>query len=138
MRDIKFRGFCKRKKRWIYGDLSQLNNFNQPSIVEGIYHVDGAEYNMNESEVEEESIGQYTGLEDKNSKEIYEGDIVRFTWHSVLCSSEKPIDRRYEVVYIDGGFRQADTYGAIGNWYKWDEVEIIGNIYENPELLEEK
>jgi len=72
-------------------------------------------------------IMQYTGLKDKNGKEIYEGDIVK-----------KENNKLYQIKYKEFGFQAIDNLGQ--NWYltDWYKCEIIGNIYENPELLEKQ
>jgi uncharacterized phage protein (TIGR01671 family) len=75
-------------------------------------------------------IQQYTGLLDKNGKEIYEGDIVKLFNDS---------DELYEVVYncFDNdilGFL-LESYGGRGDWFDSRKREVIGNIYENSELL---
>lgn len=81
-------------------------------------------------------VMQYTGLKDKNGKEIYEGDIVR------LFGTEKPCS----VVFQDGMFVVKAPYHKEEwfdlNMFEHDErvitlYEVIGNIYENPELLKE-
>lgn len=64
------------------------------------------------------SLVQFTGLKDKNGKEIYEGDIL------------KQYDKTYEVYYINGHFMSCNEL-----WEENTRSEVIGNIYENPELL---
>jgi len=75
------------------------------------------------------SKDQYTGLKDKNDKEIYEGDIVKITHY-------KP---NYKVVFENGCFRLESRLirtNSLFILHNYLEIEIIGNIYENPELIE--
>ena len=76
------------------------------------------------------TIGQYTGLKDKNGKEIYEGDIVK------IIFKEKDIGK---VIYEHNGFtidvmNMNRTYGRVS--FVNNFMEVIGNIHDNPELLE--
>lgn len=78
---------------------------------------------------EKAPIMQFTGLTDKNGKEIYEGDVVKTVW-----VSNDPADEMIEVsevVYKDGAFYTDEYLLSETN----EATEIIGNIYENPELL---
>lgn len=132
MREIKFRGFSIGKKKWVYGNYNYT--FERGYLSQGYddvpprcYYIDTE---TNYYEVYSQSIGQYTGLKDRNGKEIYEGDIV------------KVHKGKYVVEYWTGQllvswFLKSTTSGdteymemaCIG------ESEVIGNIYENPELL---
>jgi len=67
---------------------------------------------------------QYTGMHDKNGKEIYEGDILK--------STQKNYCLRMQVRYDNGCFYPVGTFNILGWSEEW---EVIGNIYENPELL---
>lgn len=88
-------------------------------------------------DVERYIVQQFTGLEDKNGREIYEGDILRFY-------KNKSYQADYEVYWEKHGFslisakRDGDDFGVYTkdlHLFKGDEPEIIGNIFENPELL---
>lgn len=83
-------------------------------------------------------IEQCTGLKDKNGLLIYEGDIVKITG-DVLTIDPKYMDRLFKVIWADIGFcfemlNENDGLGFCECW----EYEIVGNLHENPELLERK
>ena len=126
-REIKFRGYMF--KSWEYGSYIKIIENNKRFDI--IFHEDDS-YTY----VYSESIGQFTGLYDKNGKEIYEGDIVIHFNHNEIIR---------EVIFMKGSFgywtgeefiSYASNYHFEWNdFYKSEKIEIIGNIYENPELL---
>ena len=126
MRELKFRAYIKPLKRYATGiDIIQ---FHKCCDVEGAGIWTVVTANEGIFEFDDIVIEQYTGLKDKNGKEIYEGDIV------------KAGGRIYEVAWFekDGGwfcFRENDSvYTPLYHL----KGEVIGNIHENPELLEEE
>lgn len=103
--------------RWIYGYLADENYINSPEL-EGEFLVD------------KDTVGQYIGIEDKNGKEIYEKDIV-------LIGRED----EYFVVEWDGDTARFVMNSEIltvdfDNYWGY-QVEVIGNVYENSDLLKE-
>lgn len=127
MRTIKFRGKSKRTGEWVYGDL--LRN------VEGAFAiVPPFELNSHNEcsnyEVEEATIGQFTNLYDKNIKEIYENDILK------MACADGTVEY-YRVVWHKAGFyldMRQYGYVPLGNIDR-ELIEVVGNIYETPELL---
>ena len=123
MREIKFRGISKNNNRWIYGFLSIDKN---SAKMEGFPHFISRASGYLPVEVVPKSVGQYTGLKDKNGVEIYEGDILSY------------FGFEYEVTFEESAFGWSED----GQFYAFaemaiDEIEktkIIGNIYENPKL----
>ena len=83
-----------------------------------------------EEELKSFEILGFTGLTDKNGKEIYEGDVVKSDW---LDDKQRILNA--EVVFSIGRFT---CRGLTYDLYKYPELEVIGNKFENPELLEEK
>lgn len=116
MREILFRG--KGNIEWVYGDLRHLND-GRVAIRK-----DGEIYPY---EVIPETVGQYTGLTDKNGKKIFEGDICK---HISNYSGNTVIS---VVTYTDGHFLAlVDEHSG---FELSEKLEIIGNIHDNPELL---
>ena len=130
MRDIKFRGKTgtTEGKKWVYGYLYKIKSFFSEDYQ---YFIKNE--HLQETSVDEDTIGQYTGSKDKNGKEIYEGDIVK-----VFTNKEWRIGK---IIYEHSGFtidvanNKELEYGRTSIIEKL--VEVIGNIYDNPELLEE-
>ena len=123
MRDIKFRGKTINGE-WVYGNLVQGNDDTGCCIIDYANHETDT-YSWNE--VHPDSVGEYTGLKDHNGKEIYEGDICE----SIGC--------RFKVGFKNGAFsaeysEKSEDCFYLGNANE-SRFEIIGNIYQNPELL---
>jgi uncharacterized phage protein (TIGR01671 family) len=86
--------------------------------------------------VDEKTIGQYTGLIDKNGRKIFEGDIV-------ICKEATEPEEKgfvclikdYRLKFNNVNFIQDDFYGTVNYYYISQKTEVIGNIHDNPELL---
>ena len=126
MREILFRGKQLHTNNWVFGDLFQWKHFNGKSFQKQ-FAINAQGFGTGQSLIIPETIGQYTGLKDKNGKMIFEGDL--FT-----IGAEK---ETFEVVYESGCFLaycNGKQYGLLGELMMCF-VEIIGNIHDNPELI---
>lgn len=132
MREILFRGQTRRKgeytvnmagdkceSNWVYGGIFPQNKDGDFAII---YQ---QEPEIRKFTVYDDTVGQYTGLTDKNGVKIFEGDIV------------KHYNAVYEISYITKYARFAGrNSGCIFAGIPLGNTEVIGNIYDNPELLE--
>jgi uncharacterized phage protein (TIGR01671 family) len=142
MRAIRFRGKRMDNGEWLHGDL--ITERNKVSGDSAIVFFDGYMIPKSES-VLKETLGQYTGLKDKNSKEIYEGDIIKEEWEDkhrigvVKYGTEDvyPNTGAHEYCEATGFHIEITSYGYYQALIGGKKVEVIGNIYEHPHLLEE-
>lgn len=142
MRDIKFRGRAVEKWKWVYGFYLTLEDLwrkpidGKERITRRIYSgcadscvsSDGYDFSGDWNEVIPETVGQFTGVCDKNGKEIFEGDILNTEKYQIV-----------EVIFDNGAFmtRYFLNNGMEHRIMFWDlgDMEVIGNIHDNPELM---
>ena len=125
-REIKFRG-KNYENKWKYGDLVQEKWGQGKAIM--------IKKETTAWSVLEDTVGQYTGLHDKNGKEIYEGDIVVDKEDEVMGEitwNEEEASFYFSILYENGTYEEE----KLNDWAS--VLEVIGNIYDNPELLGEK
>ena len=135
MREILFRGKRLDNGEWIDGMLFDGEHFAviADKIMQSDWHPTIDNFLIFGKQVIPETVGQYTGLNDKNAKKIFEHDILK---------AYDPLDKRYfigVVKYFDASFYICDTNSVpcyFGEYSFTDfEVEVIGNIYDDPELM---
>lgn len=128
-RKIIFRAKRSENNDWVYGDLLH------PSCVSAGYEIHPyiRDRHACAHEVDKDTIGQFTGLYDKNGKEIYEGDIVLHkTYHG-----EKSCVVRFECGAFIIGYHEGSSTKRMPMLINKSCV-LIGNIHDNPELIKEE
>ena len=155
MREILFRGQTRKKGQkvwmdgtpvdgeWVYGGV--LQGVGDFSIIYGGNHQNDPGEDLQKWGVYTDTLGQFTGLTDKNGKKVFEGDILKFTdvkyeyeWigRVEFGNPNEEYNWGFQLVYIKGEKPNTD----ILCWFDMEEAgafaEVIGNIHDNPELLE--
>ena len=133
MREIKFRGFLEIHKHWVYGNLIVDENGTKYIVDNKLFSADGHHLAYEPTDepvfIKQDTIGQYTGMKDSNEKEVYEGDIV---------STDDEDEELATIEWGDDTLKFMVTHGNVcsdlGEYYP-REIEVMGNIYDNPELL---
>lgn len=130
-REILFRGKDILKEEWVYGDLVKTKNFVAIKKTNGDY--------FRPTQVSPNTVGQYTGLKDKDGREIYEGDILQYI--GKRKDNMNKVYRR-KVVFHEGMFallsKELQAYSALKHHCMEDgrfAWRVIGNVHDNPELM---
>jgi uncharacterized phage protein (TIGR01671 family) len=133
MREIKCRGKRLDNGEWIEGDLLRMNGhwFIFPDPAPG---------GIDKYEVDPATVGEFTGLKDRNGKEVYEGDIIRFSNPYLIISQGKQSFGMVKYYDALAGFAlynsSEDKFPMECDWLKIDgSTKVFGNIHDNPELL---
>lgn len=124
-----FRGKRASDGAWLYGDLFHTRRRN---VVECCIHS-----NKYCFQVDKTTVGQYTGLKDKNGKRIFEGDICQIKNHRLIDDTPFVVEWE-DFAYNGWTWRDIDEVGAVDSFTTGAarNCEVIGNIHDNPELLE--
>lgn len=145
MRQIKFRGKDLNTGDWVYGDL-EIHRKDSRRLIHS-YNENG-DYSR-QYDVDEETIGQFTGLQDKNGMDIYEGDIIRKTETTYrmtdigvvkYCNEEAKFVlhvtdkyRAYDFSFVKD-FQSQDGHATVPCH---NEYEVVGNVCDDKELLKQ-
>lgn len=136
MREILFRGKREDNGEWVYGDLIHGKG-EQKGHLFIWYETDTFPF-VKEAEIDPETVGQYTGIPDKKGTKIFDGDIVEHFFKSLIPSDGTRVDRC--VVKWDCEecffFMTSSRNGKDKTISAKSVYEVIGNIHDNPELLE--
>ncbi len=121
MREIKFRGFNGEK--WLFGNLEIDYKAKHACISDNRFWRHPVRF---------DTVGQFTGLRDSDGREIYEGDIIKVRTHNPYWRFR----RNFLVTWgEDGWLLDGDS---LYSWFSFHTLEVIGNIHDNPDLLEKQ
>lgn len=145
MREILFRGqtrkygekvrMCDGQKlpgHWVYGGV--LQGVGDRSIIYGGENENDPSEGLDKCCVHTDTLGQFTGLTDKNGKKIFEGDVVAYCWYEA-----EPMN--FQIEFVSTEFLAVPVMKREDVWSirisgRGEDLEVVGNIHDNPNLLE--
>lgn len=139
-RPVKYRGISQESKEWVYGAAVTTELGAGRTWIGTVAYVHGSRnqyVTINSVEVDPETLGEFTGLLDRNGKEVFEGDII--TGIIVRLSGDEKIFGYIE--YDNSSAKYVVKFRSDRGWLLskglgyFHEIIVNGNIYENPELL---
>lgn len=138
MREYKYRGKGIADNEWYFGDLIQTR-LGTTWIITEDYTTATEEISLNtcaSPQVKAETVGQFTGLHDKNGEEIYEGDVVFIRGDTELLDIKGKVEYSdtFAQFIITNTGNIIDEAEPLGDY---EDIEVIGNVFENKELLNE-
>lgn len=139
MREILFRGKAINRDEsyhrteyqngeWVYGLVTKLYDEQFKNLPAEMTNTNG----ISDIEIDYKTIGQYTGMLDKNGTKIFEGDIIDFFGRS---DGDGYGVVKYDAYETEFGFEYDNIYRSLGKNFYPENIEVVGNIYDNPELL---
>ena len=134
MCEIKYRVWSKKQKTY---------NYKHPFNTHGCFYISQngvlfSDYgNVITPEIKQDYfvIERYTGIKDQDDKEIYEGDILRWKHYYEITGEDIETTAKVYWEEKDASFVVGDWFESLGHLVDEDKVEVVGNIHENPELL---
>lgn len=137
MREILFKGKRIDNGEWVYGNYAFCDCYTKQKHY--IFQNKPLEY-----AVDENTICQYTGLTDKNGNKIWENDVIQYIDGNLICNGIIKFGRHVQIVMIELGFyvdwlgKETESFKTdICYWTEKRDVKVIGNIFDNLEMIGE-
>ena len=132
MREILFRGKRADNGEWVYGSLITERNMFDGNLM--TMHIQDIEEPYDDNLIDDETVGQFTGLTDKNGTKIFEGDIVK-TKYGRLCEVRwfsSPCYQCWDLIPIEATQKAPDSYDV---WAS-KNLEVVGNVHDGGAIAE--